>query len=62
MTADGNSAVKRALMYVEERISEGFVIVCAGDGAEHSFALRWGRAVRADSAVISVDRVPTARD
>jgi hypothetical protein len=40
MAANDDSAPKRAPMYLDERLSEGFVIVCAGDGGEHSFVLR----------------------
>jgi hypothetical protein len=34
------AAPKQAPMYLDERLSEGFVIVCVGDGGEHSFVLR----------------------
>ncbi len=27
-------------MYLDERLSEGFIIVCAGGGGEHSFVMR----------------------
>ena len=31
---------KQVPMYLDERLSEGFVIVCAGGGGEHSFVMR----------------------
>ena len=40
MATSGDSTLKRALMYLDERLSEGFVIVCADDGGGHSFVLR----------------------
>ena len=40
MAAKGNSMPKQTPMYLDERLSEGFVIVCAGGGGEHSFVMR----------------------
>jgi hypothetical protein len=40
MSAKKSPEPKQAPMYLDERLSEGFVIVCAGDGGEHSFVLR----------------------
>jgi hypothetical protein len=40
MAANEDTAPKRTLMYIDERLLEGFVIVCAGDSGEHSFVLR----------------------
>ncbi len=40
MGASEDSALRRALMYLDERLSEGFVIVCAAADGEHSFVLR----------------------
>ena len=36
---------KQVPMYLDERLSEGFVIVCTGGGGEHSFVMRWARPV-----------------
>ena len=33
-------ALQRAPIYLDERLSEGFVIVCSGSNGEHSFVLR----------------------
>jgi len=33
-------ALQRAPIYLDERLSEGFVIVCSGSTGEHSFVLR----------------------
>ena len=40
MAARKNSMPKQVPMYLDERLSEGFVIVCAGGGGEHSFVMR----------------------
>lgn len=40
MPANDSPALARALMYLDERLSEGFVAVCGGGGGEHSFVLR----------------------
>lgn len=40
MPNNADSAPKRTLMYLDERLPGGFVIVCADDRAEHSFLLR----------------------
>jgi|SRR6185503_8040712 len=33
-------ALQRAPIYLDERLSEGFVVVCSGGNGEHSFVLR----------------------
>jgi len=33
-------ALERRPIYLDERLSEGFVVVCSGGGGEHSFVLR----------------------
>jgi len=33
-------ALEQAPIYLDERLSEGFVIVCSGGNGEHSFVLR----------------------
>jgi hypothetical protein len=33
-------ALQRAPIYLDERLSEGFIVVCSGGSGEHSFVLR----------------------
>lgn len=40
MVAKKITAPKQAPMYLDERLSEGFIIVCADGTGEHSFVLR----------------------
>ena len=40
MPANDDPALARAPIYLDERLSEGFVAVCDGGGGEHSFVLR----------------------
>jgi len=34
------SALASAPMYLDDRIPEGYVVICTGDGLEHSFVVR----------------------